>query len=132
MYILSILLTGINTIYVDIYNLTVNVDIDLNVNDVVRLTAIRDHYEYGGYIPILDNIIDIVKLTSTPTGAPAPIDMKLDDILDLNYLMPSTFNSHISYTGTLIKVGTTYYSYFIRMEGEDDSTYDLELRANMD
>ena len=123
---------GTDTIYIDTYYVSDYFGVDLALNDTVIITAVRDFYEYGGYIPILTNILSIVEVTPEIVNTPAVVEMTLDDILNLNYLLPSTFNQRISYTGTLIKVGTYYYSYYLRFEGQNDDTYDLMLKPNMD
>ncbi|HBG33135.1 MAG TPA: hypothetical protein DDW82_05430 [Acholeplasmataceae bacterium] len=70
-------------------------------------------------------------VSSNHTVDRTPITMTVEDILNIDHLNPDSFNKYISFTGTVIFTGNTWYpSYDLREDGYTISEYDLQMWAD--
>lgn len=100
----------------------------LEVGDEVKVLGMRRHYEYEDYVPVIGTAVDIEIISSDHAINRTAISMDVDDILALDYLDPDTFNQYISFDGTVIFSGNTWYpSYDVREDGYVDNKYDMQL-----
>lgn len=98
------------------------------VGDMVKVLAMRAHFEYEDYVPVMSQTLDIIIVSSDHTITRTPVVMTIDDILALDYLDPDTFNQFISFTGQVIFSGNIWYpSYDLREIGYANEDYDLQI-----
>jgi hypothetical protein len=101
---------------------------DMEVGSEVLVLGMRAHYEYEDYVPVINQVKDIMVTSSGHTINPMVVPMGVNDIINLDYLDPDTFNQYIVFEGTVIFSGNFWYpSYDIREEGYLDETYDLQM-----
>jgi uncharacterized repeat protein (TIGR02543 family) len=98
------------------------------VGDEVLVLGMRAHFEFEDYVPVINQVMDIMVISLDHTVDPTATLMTTSDILGLDYLDPMIFNQYIIFEGTVIFSGNTWYpSYDIREEGYVDNTYDLQM-----
>lgn len=119
-------------LYVEMPN-DISSSLTLAVGDEVEVLGERATFEMMDYVPVMDYAIDIKVLSTGHAVTQTPITMTIDDILDIDYLDPDSFNQYISFTGTVIFSGNSWYpSYDLREDGYLDDDYDLQLWGNTD
>jgi uncharacterized repeat protein (TIGR02543 family) len=117
-------------LYVEIPDDT-SLSMSLAVGDEVEVLGERATFEMMDYVPVMDYAIDVKILSTGHAVTQTPITVSIDDILEIDYLDPDSFNQYISFTGTVIFSGNTWYpSFDLREDGYMDNTYDLQLWGN--
>ncbi|MDX9691204.1 MAG: InlB B-repeat-containing protein [Acholeplasmataceae bacterium] len=98
------------------------------IGDEVLILGMRAHFEFEDYVPVINQVMDIMVISTGHTVDPTAIQMTISDIIGLDYLDPMMFNQYIFFEGTVIFSGNMWYpSYDIREEGYLDNTYDLQM-----
>jgi hypothetical protein len=115
-------------IYVDARGYTDYLHVTLAVGDEILLLGNRTTYENEGYVPILQNVIDLRVLSGGHAIVRNAIAMTTEEILNLNYLNPDVYNRYISMTGTVVFSGNlTYPSYDLHDDSFVVDDYDTQL-----
>ena len=119
------------SIYVELYDCLDRFGFMPAEGDLVKFAGDKYTYENEHFIPIMGDVFYMELVSSNHTVDRTPITMTVEDILNIDHLNPDSFNKYISFTGTVIFTGNTWYpSYDLREDGYTISEYDLQMWAD--
>ncbi len=128
-----ILSDGSGRIYIDANGYNSYYDIPEIANgDLIQILGRKDFYEGNDYVPVMDSVIDIKVISGGHAITNTATAMTVQEILDLDYLNPDTFNQYVIITGDVIRYGSsTYPGYEIHEAGTPtDRSYNIQLYAD--